>query len=48
MLDRFCFADGLAWLNPLPDRANYTYHNDRLGCLIRNGTYLTLILSSWP
>ena len=29
-LDRFCFANGLAWLDPLPDGPNYTYHNDTL------------------
>ena len=30
MLGRFCFANGLAWLDPLPDGPNYTYHNDTL------------------
>jgi len=25
MLERFCFANGLAWLDPLPDGSNYTY-----------------------
>ena len=30
MLDRFCFANGLAWLDSSPDGPNYTYHNDTL------------------
>ena len=30
MLGRFCFANGLAWLDPLPDGPNYTYQNDTL------------------